>query len=194
MFLHQHVFQVAMSRGYNPNIHVLGPRAAQPLELSLLQDAQELRLQLQWNVANFIQKQRSLVRQLNPANLLNDCTGKSAALVAKQFAFEQAAGNSSTIDLYERAVLAVAAIVNRTRDEFLAGSRLSQKEHGRIAWSHHVDEIQDLPERWTLPHDSYKVCPGTDFLFLIECLIRAGRSIAREPRVSGGHVEIRNVS
>src|SRR5580692_5813169 len=116
-----------MSRGHNPNVHFFRPRAAQPLEFSLLQDAQELRLQLQRNVANFIQKQRSFVGQLNPANLLSDCAGKGAALVAKQLALEQAAGNSSTIDLYERAVLAVAAIVDRARDKLLASASLTQQ-------------------------------------------------------------------
>src|SRR5690348_3063275 len=105
-----------MSRGYDPDIHVLGPRAAQPLELPLLQDAQELRLQLQRNIANFIQKQRSLIRQLDPANLLSDGAGKGAALVAKQFTFEQATGNGSAIKLHQDSVFPVAAIVNRARD------------------------------------------------------------------------------
>src|SRR5580704_16709949 len=152
-FRHHHLFQVAMSRGYDSSIHVLGPSTAQPLELPLLQDAQELRLQLERNVADFIQKQRSLVRQLNPPNLLSDCTREGAAFVAKQFAFEQATGDRGAVYFYERPVPSWAAIVNGARNEFLARAGLSQEEHGGIAWGHHVDHIQNLLEGKAPSHD-----------------------------------------
>ena len=152
-----------MGRGHHSNVNFLRPRAAQPLEFPLLQNAQEFRLQLQRDIADFIQKQRTLVCQLEPANLLSDRTGEGAALVAKKFAFEQPAGNGSAVELYKRPVLPAAAIVNGARDKFLAGARLSQQEHGRIACRHHFDEFQHLPEGWTLPHDSCKACLRTDF-------------------------------
>ena len=98
LFFPDHLFQIAMSRGHNPNVNFLRSRTAQPLEFSLLQDAKKFRLQLQRDIANFIQKQRTLVCQLKPANLLSDRTGEGAALVAKQFAFEQTAGNGGAID------------------------------------------------------------------------------------------------
>ena len=64
LLLQDHFFQVAMRRGDNANVHFLRPRAAQPLEFPLLQNAQQFRLQLERDIADFVQKQRTLVCQL----------------------------------------------------------------------------------------------------------------------------------
>src|SRR5580704_6774525 len=57
LLLQNHLFQIAMGRGHNPNVNFFRPRTAQPLELALLQDAKELGLQLQWDITDLIQKQ-----------------------------------------------------------------------------------------------------------------------------------------
>ena len=51
-----------MGRSHNPNVYFFCPRAPQSLEFPLLQNAQEFRLQLQRDIPNFIQKQRTLIR------------------------------------------------------------------------------------------------------------------------------------
>ena len=65
------------------HIHFDGARAAQPFELVLLQDAQQLGLQLQRNVADFVEKQRAFMGQLEAADLLRDGAGERALLVAE---------------------------------------------------------------------------------------------------------------
>ena len=47
-------------------------------------------MQFERYIADFIQKQRSLVRQLESSNLLSYGAGERAPLVAKQLAFEKA--------------------------------------------------------------------------------------------------------
>src|SRR5579864_117856 len=116
--------------------------------------------------------------------MLSDGTGKRTAFVAKQFAFEQPAGNGGAIGFHEGPVLPAAAIVNRTSDEFLARTGLSQQQDSGIAWGHHVDEIQDFPQSWTLPHDSWKVILGTDFILQAERLLSAGRSTTYKTCIS----------
>ena len=44
----------------------------------------------------------------------------------------------------ERPAFPTAAIMNRARDEFLAGARLSQQEYSRIGWCHHLNLPQNL--------------------------------------------------
>ncbi len=62
-----HFRQVPVRGADQPDIYVNGPAAAQALKAALLQNAKQLRLQPQVNVADFIQKQRALVRGFQPS-------------------------------------------------------------------------------------------------------------------------------
>ena len=63
---------------------------AQSLKFLLLQDSQELGLQFERYIADLIQKQGSLVRQLESSNPLGYGAGERTFLMAKQLAFEKA--------------------------------------------------------------------------------------------------------
>jgi len=54
--LQDHFAQVAVGRGHHPNIHLSGLCAAQPLIFPLLQDAKQLGLQLQRDIADLVEK------------------------------------------------------------------------------------------------------------------------------------------
>ena len=60
----------------------------------LLQHAQQLRLQLERDVADLVEKQRAAVRQLEAADPLRDRAGERAALVAEELALQQAGRES----------------------------------------------------------------------------------------------------
>src|SRR6185437_15517646 len=62
-----------------------------------------------------------------PANLLGDGAREDAFFMTKQFALQQASGNCRTVHLYEGALFATAAIVNRAGDQLLAGSRFTEQ-------------------------------------------------------------------
>jgi hypothetical protein len=151
-------------------------------------------LQLKRDISDFIQKQRTLVSQLKPADLLSDRTGEGAALMAKKFAFEQTGGNGSAAELHKVPVFPAAALVYRAGDEFLAGARFSQQEYGRIGSRHHFDQLQDLPEGWTLPNDPREVGPWTDFFRSIEFHVPADRAQSNTRKLSVAYVKIRNIS
>ena len=91
-----------MGRRHQPNVHFRRPRAPQALEFPLLQNAQQFGLQFQGDIPHFVQKQRPLVGQLQPAHLLGDRAGEGAPLVAKQFTLQQAAGNGRAVELDQR--------------------------------------------------------------------------------------------
>src|SRR5207244_563698 len=77
-----HPFQITMGRRDQPRVDVLCPRAPQALEFTLLQDTQELRLEFQGDVTDLVEKQRALVSQLYPADLLGDRPRDGSAVVS----------------------------------------------------------------------------------------------------------------
>ena len=78
-----------MRRCHDPHVDTLRPRAAEPLELLLLQHAQQLRLELERNVADLVEEERAAVGELEAADLLRDRAGERAALVAEELALEK---------------------------------------------------------------------------------------------------------
>ena len=84
--------------------------------------AEELGLQIQWQLSDFVEEDRSLVCHLESAHLFRERAGERALFVAEQFAFDQAGRNRGAIDLHQRLVFAWAQIVNRPRDELLTGA------------------------------------------------------------------------
>ena len=61
--------QVAIGGGNQPDINLHGTRAAQSLELALLQDAQQLDLRGRRNIADFVQEQRAFIGQFELSRL-----------------------------------------------------------------------------------------------------------------------------
>src|SRR5258708_743863 len=82
-----HVNQIPVGRSYQANVHLVSPSAAQALELLLLQDTQQFRLQSPRNISHLVQEERAFVSQFEATHLLRDSTGKSASLMAKKLAF-----------------------------------------------------------------------------------------------------------
>ena len=54
-----HLHEIAVRRRDDPHVHLLGSRAAEALELALLQDAQQLGLHFRRDVADLVQEQRA---------------------------------------------------------------------------------------------------------------------------------------
>jgi hypothetical protein len=130
-------------------------------------------LELERDVPNFIQEQRSVISQLKAADLLRDRTCEGATLVTKKLAFDQADRNCSTVDFYQCPALSPASIMNGARNQFFPGARFSQKQHTRIGSCHHFDLLQDLPQSRTLSYNSGKTGYRIDFVLSDDLLIQA---------------------
>jgi len=74
------------------------PGAAEPLEFLLLEDAEELRLELERDVADLVEEERPAVRQLEASDSLRDRARESATLVAEELALEEAGGDGGAGD------------------------------------------------------------------------------------------------
>src|SRR5437016_3313637 len=87
LLLH-HPKEVAVRRGDEADVDLDRLRTADPLELLLLQDAQQLRLELERDLADLVEEQRAAVGHLEAADLLGDGAGEGAPLVPEELALE----------------------------------------------------------------------------------------------------------
>src|SRR6266705_1769278 len=62
--------------------------------------------------------------------------------------------DGGTIDRGKWSVLPAAVAVDVARDQLLSGSAFAENEHRRLGARHLADEIADLADRRTVPHDS----------------------------------------
>src|ERR1700678_3974930 len=125
--------EVPVGRRQQAKIHLQSLPAAQPFELSILQHAQQLGLQTQRSLGDFIQKQRAPVGQLDAPEFPCDRSGEGSFLVAKQLAFQQARGDGGAIQFDEAIALPPAHAVKGARYQLFARASLAQQQHGGVA-------------------------------------------------------------
>ena len=130
------LFQVAVCRRNDPDVDAHGLRAAEPLNLPLLEHAQQLDLRVGRQVADLVEKDRRMIRQFEPPDLPRQRAGKGALLPAEQLALDERARNRRAVDADHDATAPRTLLVNLGRDEFLSGPRLAEQQHRRIGRGH----------------------------------------------------------
>ena len=110
----------------------IGLVAAEALEPSFFERAQQLRLADERQIADFIEEQRAVVRHLETPGLPIVRAGERPLLVTKQFGLEQRIGKRGAVDALELVGAAAAQLVNHPRNHFLAGSGGPEDEHRNV--------------------------------------------------------------
>src|SRR5580704_2766278 len=77
------LFQISVRGSYNADLNMHGLPAAETPEFLVLQNLQQLGLETQIHVADFIQEERAAVGQLENTRLALIGSGESAAFIAK---------------------------------------------------------------------------------------------------------------
>ena len=134
-----HLREVAVGRRDDAHVDADRLVAADALELALLQHAQQLDLGLERQLADLVEEQRAAVRQLEAALVLADRAGERALLVAEQLALDEAGGDRGAVHLDEQALAPRAGLVDRARDQLLAGAGLARDEDGGVRARDHRD-------------------------------------------------------
>src|SRR5262249_4050464 len=130
------VLEVSIGRRDEAHVAAQGRRTAYALELALLQDAQELGLYGQRQLADLVEEQRAGRGQLEAPRLLAVGARERAALVAEELRLQQRLGQGGAVDGQEGTVGPAARGVNRARDDFLAGAALAGDQHGGLRRGH----------------------------------------------------------
>ena len=100
--------QVSVGGGDDPDVYGYRRRAAQPLELPLLEHAKELRLQLRRQFADFVQEYGRTVGRFETPYLRRQRTGEGALLPPEQFGLDQGRREGGAVELDHGAVLPAA--------------------------------------------------------------------------------------
>jgi hypothetical protein len=94
--LRDHRREVAVRRGGEPDVHLERLRPAEPLDLALLEHAEELHLRRGRDVADLVQEQRAALRELHAPRLAADGARERALLVAEELALEERVGERAS--------------------------------------------------------------------------------------------------
>ena len=110
------------------------------------------------HLADLVEEQRAAVGQLETALPPIGRAGERALLVAEDLALEQRLGNRRAVDRHKRKRRARAELVDRLRDQLLAGARLAGDEHRRARRRRLLDDLVDLPHLRGCCRSSSRTC------------------------------------
>src|SRR5262249_32932378 len=129
----------------------------------LLQHTKQGHLRVRRQFADFVEKNRPTVSKLElPLPSLQRPSERST-LMAKQLRGHQGRRCRRTVDGDECARRARGATMNRPRDEFLAGPRLTGDENGRVGRSHLPDLREDRADGFRRAYDLLEHRRAADF-------------------------------
>ena len=160
--------------------------AAQTAEPLLFEHAEELRLQLDGNLADFVEEERPAVGQLpgSEAPLLG--AGEGSALVTEHLALDERGGNGRAVDGDERLVAARAELMDGAGHHLLAGAALAGDHHAGLGRSHLLHQLHRAPHRGRVAHQpdagiDLAQAPAQD-LHLVEGFLLLQRALEDDPQ------------
>ena len=118
--------QVAIGGGDDPHVDArLRLVRADGLDLAVLEKPQQQRLHPQAHLADFVEKQRAAMRELELAALVAVGAGEAALDVPEELRLEQRLGDAGAVHRHERRQLAAGVAVDVPRDHVLADAALA---------------------------------------------------------------------
>src|SRR5207344_3417053 len=120
------LFEVAVRRGDDPDVDRHGLRASEPLDLALLQHAQQLDLNVERQITDLIEKNRRLIGHLEAPHLSRQGAREGALLPPEQLALDERGRNRPTVDAHHDVPVPRAPFVNLRGDELLASTRFAK--------------------------------------------------------------------
>jgi len=121
--------EIAVGRGDQPHVDRLRVDRAQRPHLALLDRAEQLRLEPERQLAHLVEEQRAPLRGAEQTLGVAHRAGERAAQVAEQLALDHALGQRPAVDRHEGPAAARRGLVDRTRQELLAGAALGLDQH-----------------------------------------------------------------
>src|SRR5271165_7056729 len=94
------------------NVNLDGLCTSEAFKLLFLQGAQQFRLQIHGDVADLVEKQSAVIRQLKPASLLDERPCESTLFMAEQFTFHQTRRNCRAVQAHKCALTPWTEIMN----------------------------------------------------------------------------------
>lgn len=127
-----HGAEVVVGGGDDAHVDFAGLQGAQPLDLLILEGAEELGLGGDGHVADFVEEEGAVVRVFKEANLVLKGAGEGALDVAEEFAFKEGFDDGGTVEGNEWSGGGGAKLVEGFGDQLFAGSGGAGDEQGAV--------------------------------------------------------------
>src|SRR4029453_3382998 len=124
--------QLAVRRGNDADVDVKRLRAADTFEPLFLERTEDLCLEPQREIPDFVEKQRAAVRELKSARFAGGGPCKCALFMTEQLRLEQRIGNRRAVDGDKRPFRTAAERVQCSGEQLLAGAAFPFQQHGGI--------------------------------------------------------------
>ena len=141
--------KIAIGRRDDGDIDALELQRADALDFSIFERAQQLRLDGERELADFVEEEGSALSGLEHAGLGVDGAGEGAAHVAEQLALEKRVDDRGAVNRDEWPAPPRPRLVERTRAQLLAGSRLAGNQHDLRVWRQTLDQTEHFLHRGT---------------------------------------------
>src|SRR5438552_1496036 len=156
--------EVLVGGGEDADVDLEGAVAAHPLELALLEHAQDLRLRLRPHVADLVEEERPAVGDLELALARRDGPREGALLVAEELALDQLARERRAVHLDERLRAPRAVVVGRVGDQLLPCAARAADEDRQVGVRHLADYVEDALHRGALADQAPELVRARDLL------------------------------
>src|SRR5207249_219040 len=124
----ERLLEVAVGGRDDADVDRDGAGAAEPLDLPLLEPAQELRLQARVHLAHLVEEKRPAVGLLEAPDAAAVGAREGALLVTEQLALQERLGHRGAVHLDQRAAAAPALRVDGVGDDLLARAAFALDE------------------------------------------------------------------
>src|SRR5262249_5650106 len=148
--LHDVALEIAVRGRDDADVDLAALGVAHPLEGPLLEDAEEFGLHRQRELADFVEEEGAVVRELEPTGTRRDGAGERALHVTEELGLEESLWDGGTVDFHEGRGAPARQPMQHPADELLAGSRLPGHQHRGRRGSGESDLTADLLDRRAL--------------------------------------------
>src|SRR5262249_23480890 len=129
-------------------------RPAHGADLAVLEDAEQRGLDREARFADLVEEEGAAVGRLEEPASGAIGAGERAADVAEELALEERVGERRAVRREERPARPRAVVVDRARDQLLAGARLTLDQHGDARLRGTLRELDRLERRLALADDA----------------------------------------
>ena len=126
------LFEVRVGGGDDADVDVERARFAERVDLAGLEEAEQLGLQVDVELADLVEEERAVLGGADEAGVIAFGAGEGAAAVAEQLALEQLVGDRGAVEGDKRLVCAGGVPVDGPRENLLAGAALPGDEDADV--------------------------------------------------------------
>ena len=137
---------------------------ADAFEDARVESAQKFDLNIGINFADFIQEERSACGLFESADASLGRSSECPALMTEKLAFDQLRCERRTVKRNKTRLVAIAEIMDRVRDQFLAGPALADEKNCGAARGHLANGVEDFMHR---PGFTDQVFQTETFIYLM---------------------------